>query len=68
MIEKAKEGEIISNLGFHVATASRLLRNIGAHFSEELTKITDSDARLTLEMARKLAVDIIDSKALDSLI
>lgn len=64
MIEKAKEENIISNLGFHVATASRLLRNIGAHFSEELTRISDSDARLTIEMARKLAVDILESGAL----
>ena len=64
MIEKAKEENIISNLGFHVATASRLLRNIGAHFSDELTKISDSDARLTIEMARKLAVDILESGVL----
>jgi len=64
MIQNAKDEKIISNLGFHVATASRLLRNIGAHFSDELTKITDSDARLTLEMARKLAVDILESGAL----
>ena len=63
MIEKAKEEKIISDLGFHVATASRLLRNIGAHFSDELTKITESDARLTLDMARKLAVDILESGA-----
>ena len=64
MIEKAKEEGIISDLGFHVATASRLLRNIGAHFSDELTKITDSDARLTLEMTRKLAVDILEAGVL----
>jgi len=64
MIEKAKDKKIISNLGFHVATASRLLRNIGAHFSDDLVRISDSDARLTLEMARKLAVDILESGAL----
>lgn len=65
-IENSKERGIVSSLGFHVATASRLLRNIGAHYSAELTKISDSDARLTLEMARKLAVDIMESGALDS--
>lgn len=64
MIEKAKEAKIISDLGFHVATASRLLRNLGAHYSDELLRITDSDARLTIEMARKLAVDVLESGAL----
>ncbi len=66
MIKNAKDMSVISDLGFHVATASRLLRNTGAHYSEDLTKISDSDARLTLEMARKLAVDIIESKVLSS--
>lgn len=64
MIQEAENEKIISNLGYHFATASRLLRNIGAHYSDELAKISDSDARLTLEMARKLAVDILDSEAL----
>lgn len=66
MIQNAKSMSIISDLGFHVATASRLLRNTGAHFSEDLAKISHSDARLILEMARKLAVDIIESKVLSS--
>lgn len=64
MIEKAHEDEIISSLSFHVATASRLLRNIGAHYSEELTNLSASDARLVLEMVRKLADDIVRSDAI----
>jgi hypothetical protein len=61
MIEAAHKAGIISPLGFHVATASRLIRNIGAHYSEELARLTDSDARLVLEMTRKLANDIVSS-------
>lgn len=64
MIEKAHEDKMISNLSFHVATASRMLRNIGAHYSEELTSLSASDARLVLEMVRKLADDIVRSGAL----
>ena len=62
MIEGAHEGGLISTVGFHVATASRLIRNIGAHYSQELVELTDSDARLVLEMTRKLADDIITSE------
>lgn len=62
MIETAYKASMISPLGFHVATASRLIRNIGAHYSEELARLTDSDARLVLEMTRKLATDIVDSE------
>ena len=61
MIEDAHKAQIISTLGFHVATASRLIRNIGAHYSAELVRLTPSDARLVLEMARKLATDVVES-------
>lgn len=54
---------MISPLGYHVATASRLIRNIGAHYSAELVQLTDSDARLVLEMTRKLASDIVGAEA-----
>ena len=66
MIEKAHQEKAISTLGYHVATTSRLLRNIGAHYSDDLTKLTSSDARLVLEMARKLAADIVSSGKLKS--
>jgi hypothetical protein len=61
MIEQAHKEGIVSTLGYHVATASRLLRNIGAHYSDELVQLDSSDARLVLEMTRKLAGDIIAS-------
>jgi hypothetical protein len=61
MIEQAQKADIVSTLGFHVATASRLIRNIGAHYSPELVRLTPSDARLVLEMARKLAADVVES-------
>ncbi|MGH7393249.1 MAG: DUF4145 domain-containing protein [Candidatus Rokuibacteriota bacterium] len=61
MIEQAHKAQIVSTLGFHVATASRLIRNIGAHYSTELVRLGPSDARLVLEMARKLAADIVES-------
>jgi hypothetical protein len=66
MIEQAHKDKLISTLGFHVATASRLLRNIGAHYSKELTQLNSSDARLVLEMTRKLAADIVMSGKLKS--
>ena len=62
MIEAAHTASRISTLGYHVATASRLIRNIGAHYSEELVRLTESDARLVLEMTRKLATDILTTK------
>jgi hypothetical protein len=61
MIDAAHKAARISTLGYHVATASRLIRNIGAHYSEELVRLTESDARLVLEMTRKLATDILGS-------
>jgi len=61
MIQKAHDEGIISELGFHVATASRMLRDIGAHYSKELTTLTSSDSRLVLEMVRKLAADIVNA-------
>ncbi|HJP95203.1 MAG TPA: DUF4145 domain-containing protein [Pyrinomonadaceae bacterium] len=61
MIGTAHERELISSVGFHVATASRLIRNMGAHYSTELAQLTDSDARLVLEMTRKLSDDILNS-------
>ncbi|HHF3171019.1 TPA: DUF4145 domain-containing protein [Vibrio diabolicus] len=64
MITNAKESEKITPLSFHMATASRMLGNSGAHYSEELVKISDSEARLTLEMARKLVIDLLESGAL----
>ncbi|WP_318522425.1 DUF4145 domain-containing protein [Photobacterium leiognathi] len=64
MINNAKESGKITQLSYHMATASRMLRNTGAHYSEELSKISDSEARLTLEMARKLVIDLMDSEAL----
>src|SRR2546428_2182288 len=59
MVEAGHDRGMISNIGYHVATASRLIRNIGAHYSDELVLLTDSDARLVLEMTRKLASDIV---------
>lgn len=66
MIKGAHDAGTISALGFHVASASRMLRNVGAHYSEELTQLKASDARLVLEMARKLATDVLASGALKS--
>jgi hypothetical protein len=66
MIEKAYKAGIVSTLGYHFATASRLIRNMGAHYSEELSRLTSSDARLVLEMTRKLADDIISSGKLSN--
>lgn len=62
MIDKAHDQSRISALGYHVATASRLIRNVGAHYSEELVHLTESDARLVLEMTRKLATDLLRSE------
>lgn len=59
MIDKAHAQDRISTLGYHVATASRLIRNIGAHYSDDLVSLTESDARLVLEMTRKLATDLL---------
>jgi len=61
MIKVAFEKKALSTLGYHVAIASRLFRNMGAHYSLELSRLDYSDARLTLEMVRKLAVDILSS-------
>ncbi len=61
LIEAGHKAGLISALGLHVATASRLIRNIGAHYSPELVQLTESDARLVLEMTRKLASDIVGS-------
>ena len=61
MIEQAHKDKTVSALGYHVATASRLMRNIGAHYSPELAQLSRSDARLVLEMARKLASDVAAS-------
>ena len=66
MISAAHKAGIFSELGFHVATASRFFRNIGAHYSEELTKLSSSDARLVLEMVRKLAADVLASGKLNA--
>jgi hypothetical protein len=66
MINQAHTERIISTLGFHVASASRLLRNVGAHYSPELVALGESDARLVLEMVRKLALDILHSGKLPS--
>lgn len=59
MVEAGHDQGMISRIGYHVASASRLIRNIGAHYSDELVQLTDSDARLVLEMTRKLANDIV---------
>jgi hypothetical protein len=61
MIEQAHQDKVVSTLGYYVATASRLIRNIGAHYSPELARLSASDARLVLEMTRKLAADILES-------
>jgi hypothetical protein len=61
MITHAHKAGIISDLGLNLATASRYLRNIGAHYSPDLAKLSSSDARLVLEIARKLAADVVDS-------
>jgi len=63
LIEAGHAAGLISTLGFHVATASRMIRNIGAHYSPELVQLSDSDARLVLEMTRKLASDIVGAEA-----
>lgn len=60
-IEAAKQQGDLSPLGYHVASASRLLGNIGAHYSDELLRLTQSDARLVLEMARKIASDLVST-------
>ena len=64
MIETAYQKNALSHLGYHVANASRLFRNKGAHYSPELSKLDYSDARLALEMVRKLAVDVLSSNLL----
>ncbi len=61
MITQAHKAGVISDLGLHLATASRYLRNIGAHFSDDLAKLSPSDARLVLEIVRKLAADVVES-------
>lgn len=58
MIEKAHAAGAVSLLGRHVATASRLMRNMGAHYSADLAKLSRSDARLALELTRKIADDL----------
>jgi hypothetical protein len=64
MIKSAHDAKMISSTGFHVASASRLLRNVGAHYSADLARLLESDARLVLEMARKLASDVLASGAI----
>ena len=66
MIEKARDAGIVSTLGVQLATASRLYRNIGAHYSDDLVRLSYSDARLVLDMTRKLADDIIASGKLSN--
>ncbi len=64
MITSAHENKVISDFGFHLAQASRMIRNIGAHYSEKLAGLMESDARLALEIARKLAADVMESGSL----
>lgn len=60
-IDAGKAGGALTPIGYHVASASRLLGNIGAHYSDELSKLSSSDARLVLEMARKVAADLLEA-------
>jgi hypothetical protein len=58
MIERAHTAGAVSLLGRHIADASRLMRNIGAHYSPDLATLSKSDARLALELTRKIAEDL----------
>lgn len=61
MIENAYNNGRITKVSYMTASVSRMIRNIGAHYSPELSKLTDSDALLSLQMVNKFAKEIMES-------
>jgi Domain of unknown function (DUF4145) len=61
LIKNASDQGIVTVAGYHMASASRLLRNTGAHYSDGLARLTLPEARLTLDMARHVALEIRDA-------
>jgi hypothetical protein len=61
LIKNASDANLITGVGYHLASASRLLRNTGAHYSEELARLSLADSRLVLEMARRIALEVRDA-------
>jgi hypothetical protein len=59
IIKEAHEEKRISRIGYHAAELARIIRNLGAHYSTDLAGITESDARIALELAGKLTTDIL---------
>jgi len=66
LIRNASDSGVVTGIGYHLASASRLLRNTGAHYSEELARLTLEDARLTLDIARRIALELRDAGHLKS--
>jgi hypothetical protein len=62
MIENARATKAISTVAYHSASVSRLMGNIGAHYSSELRDIKASDCTTVLDLIHKLAIEIIANR------
>jgi len=55
-VKAAQQKGVLSRLGYSLADATRMMHNMGAHYSSDLADLSESDARLALEMARATTV------------
>jgi len=60
-IQTAYQQKVISDYAYHLASASRLMGNYGAHYAPTLMNLEPTECRLVLELVRGLATNILAS-------
>lgn len=60
-IQAAHEKKAISDFAYHLASASRLLGNFGAHYGETVVNLDAAECKLVLDLVRSLALHVISS-------
>ena len=58
-IEEAYKSRVIAKHTFHTASASRLVGNAGAHYSDDLETITSSEAEIVLRLVFQMAETLV---------
>ena len=60
-IDAALKNKAITDLGYHLANATRLLGNFGAHYAETVVNLNTEECTLVIGLVRNLAMSLISS-------
>lgn len=63
-IKGAYDKRAITDYAYHLASASRLMGNFGAHYSSSLTNLDPAECKTVLDVVRSLAANLLSASLL----